>query len=143
MYTVRLSSSCSKAPRRGLSLVPESGSTGTRALGGPAPFRARQALERAAPEAIHRPQLWKQLQIRPDHHERRHPAQYDGRHQPEPAGGEAGLKLTELVGGADKHRAHGAHAPTDGIRRLELDENVTDIDAHHVADSQEHERCQR
>jgi hypothetical protein len=50
-----------------------------------------------------------------------------------------GLELAQLVGGTDKDGVHGADAAANLVGRLELHEEVPDVDAHHVAGPHHHE----
>src|SRR5687768_3625585 len=62
----------------------------------------------------------------------REAADDDGGLETPPRRSHARLELAEFVRGADEDGIHGAHAAADAVRRLELNQHVADIDAHHV-----------
>ena len=62
---------------------------------------------------------------------------------PSQRGYHAGLEFAEFVRRADEHRVHRADAAADVVGRLELHEQVADVDAHHVAGAEHGERDER
>jgi len=55
----------------------------------------------------------------------------------------SGAEFAEFVGGADENLVDGVDAATHLVRRPQLDQRLSDVDAEHVRGSEESERDDR
>src|SRR5690606_531959 len=104
---------------------------------------ARHFLSHRLGQAIHPPQHRKPTRPKSRDREGCDAADHDRTHGAPPLRGQAGFEVAELVRRTDEHGAHGAHAPADVVGRLELYEQMTHVDAHHVGRTENDEREQR